>query len=122
MTKQLSELDELALKSVREAVERGTWRDIPELAKLLSNRGISLLQEEEEQQIAAQRVEAGDHIDGNGWDNDITAMWRIILKANLPGSCVIYFAEEPDYATMKAFARAAGAPVNQVKAEKRPDV
>lgn len=119
MSNDQIELNELALSAVRKAISSGDWINVPELSNRLPVLALNLLEAEAERQQKPVEVDAGDHIDADGWSNDVSAAWRLVLNANRPGSCVIYFAEEPDYATVKAFARAAGLPANQVKAEKR---
>ncbi len=65
-----------------------------------------------------QRVEAGEDINEEGWHNDVAYAYRLLLQ-NGAQSAVIYFASEPHYSTVKAFARAAGLPVNAVQVEQR---
>lgn len=91
-------------------------RDMRELTAQMAD---NLTDYQEKLQGSAQRVDAGDHIDGEGWSTDITHAWRLALPGSTPA--VVYFNQQPEYATVKAFARAAGVPVNQVQAEQRPD-
>lgn len=80
---------------------------------------LELLEQYQEQQADhAQRVEAGEDINEEGWHNDVAYAWRLMLQ-NSAHSAVIYFTSEPTYAAVKAFARAAGMPVNTVQVEQR---
>ena len=92
-------------------------KDMREMMDVVSE---NLAEYQERKQNEARRIETGDDIDAEGWTSDIAYAWRL----SLPGTtapCVVYFTSEPDYATVKAFARAAGVPAVNVKAEHRPD-
>ncbi len=99
------------------------------LAGVLVERSRALKEEAESCSTAAQllldqlkeephRVEAGEDINEEGWHNDVAYAYRLLLQ-NGAQSAVIYFASEPHYSTVKAFARAAGLPVNAVQVEPR---
>ncbi len=99
------------------------------LAGVLIERSRVLKEEAESCHVAAElllnqlkeephRVEAGEDINEEGWHHDVAYAWRLLLQ-NGANSAVVYFATEPAYATVKAFARAAGMPVNSVQVEQR---
>ena len=92
-------------------------KDMREMMDVVSE---NLAEYQERKQNEARRIETGDDIDAEGCTSDIAYAWRLSLPGTT-ATCVVYFTSEPDYATVKAFARAAGVPAVNVKAEHRPD-
>lgn len=128
MTEKLSKLDNDAANAVQTLIDTGKWTTNEFLARHIAELGINALvrqQQEEadndnEPSLAASRVEAGDDIDPEGWSTDVNYAWRLVLAGGAVPA-VVYFTAEPDYSTVKAFARAAGMPVNLAKVEQRAD-
>lgn len=126
---ELTELEKRAADAVLKALDSGAWLDNSNVAAQLLNVGLAGLEkrklaeqesETEPEQGRAKRVEIGDDLDAEGWTSDIAYAWRLVLNG-VDAPCVVYFRQEPDYQTIKAFARAAGVPAVNAKAERRPD-
>lgn len=120
-----TELENKAADAVLKALETGAWLDNPSVAAQLLTSGLAGLekraaQQPEPESDGAKRVEVGDDLDAEGWTADIAYAWRLVLQG-VSAPCVVYFQQEPDYSTVKAFARAAGVPAVNAKAERRPD-
>lgn len=131
MTEQLSKLDNAAADAVDELIRTGKWLHNEYLATRVAEMGLNALcaretyeareaENDNEPSLAASRVEAGDDIDPEGWSTDVQYAWRLVLNGGVTPA-VVYFTAEPDYSTVKAFARAAGVPVNLAKVEQRTD-
>lgn len=122
---ELTELESKAADAILKALETGSWLDNSSVTIKLFEHGMSGLLKREEQkaepeQDGAKRVEVGDDIDAEGWTSDMVYAWRLVLPGTT-APCVLYFQSEPDYQTIKMFARAAGVPAATVMAEHRPD-
>lgn len=120
-----TELENKAADAVLKALETGAWLDNSSVAAQLLTAGLAGLEKRAAQQPepepdGAKRVEVGDDLDAEGWTADIAYAWRLVLQG-VSAPCVVYFQQEPDYSTVKAFARAAGVPAVNAKAERRPD-
>lgn len=122
------ELENMAAEAVLKAMKSQDWLTSP-LATYIWEKGVKELERraalkseagQEPEQDAVKRVELGDYLDAEGWTSDIIYAWRLVLQG-VSAPCVVYFQSEPDYSTVKAFARAAGAPVVNAKAERRAD-
>ena len=123
-----TELEKKAADAVLKALDTDEWLTSP-LAIYFWKKGVAGLEkramqqsepEPEPEQESAKRVEVGDDLDAEGWTSDIAYAWRLGLQG-VDAPCVVYFQSEPDYSTVKAFARAAGVPAVNAKAERRPD-
>lgn len=121
-----TELEKKAADAVLKALDTDEWLTSP-LAGYFWEKGLAGLEkkasqqsEPEPEQGSAKRVEVGDDLDAEGWTADIAYAWRLVLQG-VSAPCVVYFQQEPDYSTVKAFARAAGVPAVNAKAERRPD-
>lgn len=120
-------LSDQAAEAVQHILENGGWQSNPFLSEWVAKRGVEALERLEYQAKEAaqeierkQLVEPTDDIGDDGWSNDTAHAWRVVLDAGDFGTnAVVFFASEPSYATIKAFARAACVPVNQVQAEQR---
>jgi len=127
-TEKLSKLDSDAARAVQTLIDNGKWCHNEYLANHIAQLGVDALRRQQEDEAAndnepslsASRVEAGDDIDPEGWSTDVQYAWRLVLNGGVVPA-VVYFTTEPDYSTVKAFARAAGMPVNLAKVEQRAD-
>lgn len=123
---KLTGFEQIAADAVERALTSGEWLRSP-IATYLYEKGMAAIERraqlieaenDNEQAVTASRVELGDDIDPEGWNTDVAYVWRLVLSGS-PQACVVYFQQEPDYQTIKAFARAAGVPVVSAVAERR---
>lgn len=121
----MTDFQKEAQEAVMHALRNGGWKDIPWLASAVQVHGLDALLREITD--SDKTTTAGDaekptgeadvvpEEEGPGWPD--WATWRVQLPGTTPS--VVYFSRKPHGAELRAFAGAAGVPLENCRAEER---
>ncbi|UZV40784.1 hypothetical protein 12Stean4476_00022 [Erwinia phage Stean] len=113
-----------AQDAILTALRNGTWSDIPWLATAVETHGLPALLSESANSDKTTTAGGDAPIseasvvpeeEGPGWPD--WATWRVQLPGTTPS--VVYFSRKPHGAELRAFAGAAGVPLENCRAEER---